>query len=356
MIEWIPLDKNSDADWNARLRSFPDRDVYYLPEYVRAFQLHGDGIPILLHYVDRGFKVVNVAMKRDVAAFPEFGGLDRGRYFELATPYGYGGFLASGDATHDNKCRFFRKYGECCRQNGVVFEFFRFHPVLNNFPFAEPELDYKQTLGRTITLPTDSPDNIMNRLSVKNRNMIRKAKRYGIVVRWGREPGLYETFRNLYFQTMSRDRASKYYFFEKDFFESLRCDLRDHHELFYAELGGEIISMAVILLYGGQMHYHLSASLAEYRNCAAGNLLIYEAACFGALTGCRIFHLGGGRGADESNGLFKFKASFNQKSETVFHIGGHIHDPAAYEKLVGYRAAHDEDFNPDNAFFPRYRG
>jgi hypothetical protein len=45
LIKEIYIDNR--AEWNAIVRSFIDYDVYYLAEYVEAFELHGDGIPTL---------------------------------------------------------------------------------------------------------------------------------------------------------------------------------------------------------------------------------------------------------------------------------------------------------------------
>ena len=34
-------------EWDAAVRSFKNYDVYWLSGYVRAFQIHGDGEPLL---------------------------------------------------------------------------------------------------------------------------------------------------------------------------------------------------------------------------------------------------------------------------------------------------------------------
>ena len=83
--------------WDGIVRSFEKYDVYWLSGYVKAFQLHGDGEPLLFFYESKTVRGINVVMKRDVARDPHFGGkLPEGRYFDLSTPYGYGGWILEG--------------------------------------------------------------------------------------------------------------------------------------------------------------------------------------------------------------------------------------------------------------------
>ena len=77
--------------WDDLVRTFSNYDVYYLSGYVKAFQLHGDGEPLLFYGEADGVRGINVVMKRDIAADPHFAGsLPADTYFDFATPYGYG--------------------------------------------------------------------------------------------------------------------------------------------------------------------------------------------------------------------------------------------------------------------------
>ena len=58
---------NEKEKWNNIVKSFSNYDVFYLPEYVEAFEMHGDGEPILFYYNDGKTKAMNVVMKRDIA-------------------------------------------------------------------------------------------------------------------------------------------------------------------------------------------------------------------------------------------------------------------------------------------------
>lgn len=345
-----------DPRWDEVIRSFACHDIYYLRAYVRAFQLHGDGEPLLICYENGRIRAVNVVMKRDIAHFAPFAGvLEPGTYYDTVTPYGYGGFLFEGELTAAEAEEFKKQYEKFCREQGIIADFTRFHPLLKN---AGPMRQVAEVtdLGHTIYMDLASEETIWNNIASKNRNMIRKAQKAGIEIHHGQGKELLRGFTAIYNATMDRDKADPYYYFETAFYDSICEDLRDHYELFYAVLDGEVVAMSIMLYCNGQMHYHLSGSKAEYRHLAPSNLLLYEAARWGCTQGFRTFHLGGGVGSDETGGLYKFKQAFNRNSDITFSIGRMIFDRQVYDRLVDLRRQRDAAFDPATRFFPRYRG
>ncbi len=335
-----------DARWDALVRSLPDYDAYWLSGYVKAFALHGDGEPLLVYDEDGALRAVNVVMRRDIADDPRFAGrLDKGALFDLATPYGYGGWLAEGGGA----APLFAAYEAWCAENRVVSEFVRFHPVLGNHVFAQDAYEVVP-LGETVAMDLASPETIWANLDSKNRNMIRKAQKNGLRVRFGRSAELYEAFRRVYNATMERDHAAQYYYFAPAFYESLRADLPQNAQVFCAETSdGALAAASVFLTANRYMSYHLSGSAAEYRSLAPANLLLYEAALWGCANGCRTLHLGGGVGSGEDR-LFAFKKAFYRGEKRRFHIGRKIFLPERYGELCALRGE-----LPESAYFPRYR-
>lgn len=331
--------------WDAVVRSFPDHDTYYLSGYVKAFQIHGDGEPLLFHYEKNGTRGINVVMKRDVSRDKHFAGaLEENTWFDFATPYGYGGWCIEGTDTE----ALMAAYESWCRKNGIISEFVRFHPVLKNH---ETACSYEVIpLGEVITMDLSSGEVIWANISSKNRNMIRKAQKNGIVIYNGRYPEIFETFREIYNGTMDKDHADPYYYFAPAFYESVLKDLPQNAQVFYAVLEGKVIAASIMLACRGRMNYHLSGSLREYAHLAPTNLLLYEAALWGCANGCRTLYLGGGVGSGEDS-LFKFKKAFYRGDDLLrFHIGKKIFDQSRYDELVAKR----EDL-PESGFFPRYR-
>ena len=331
--------------WDNIVKSFPNHDVYYLSGYVRAFHQHGDGEPMLLHYTSDSLRAIYVFMKRKTMIYG---------YYDSVTPYGSGGVLFDGDTSDENLRNFWDEYLDVMSKEGIVDNFVRYHPVLAN---AVPMKAVSTVidLGKTIAIDLSSADVIWENITSKNRNMIRKAEKNGVEICHGKDSTLFADFIRIYNATMDRDNADDYYYFGEPFYESIHRDLHDNYEMFYAVLNGQIIAMSIILYANGRMHYHLSGSLAEYRNLAPTNLLLYKAALWGCEQGFSTFHLGGGVGSGEDN-LYKFKAAFNRKSDFRFSIGKEIFNQKKYNELVEKRIESDENFNRETKFFPTYRG
>ncbi|WP_037324810.1 lipid II:glycine glycyltransferase FemX [Ruminococcus flavefaciens] len=333
-------------EWDRIVRSFSDYDVYWLSGYVKAFMIHGDGIPLLFYYDDGSVRGINVVFKRDIADCDVFKDkIHRDEYFDLTTPYGYGGWLIEGN---QSDC-IFEEYEEYCNANNIISEFVRFHPVLGNSSFSSSFYDIIE-LGKTITMDLSSPDVVWENLSSKNRNMIRKAQKNGVCIMNGRSQELFDKFIDIYNETMAKDNAKTYYYFKSDFYKSVLNDLPYNSQIFYAELNNQIIASSIILTTNGMMNYHLSGSKREFSNLAPTNLLLYHAALWGAYNGYKSFYLGGGVGSAEDS-LFKFKRAFYRKDDLhSFFIGKKIFMKEKYEWLVSLR-----NNVTDDAFFPKYR-
>lgn len=336
------------AQWDKTVRSFREYDVYYLSGYVKAFELHGDGEPLLFHYERDGFRGINAVMKRDIARDPRFAGrLPEGKYYDFATPYGYGGWLLEGEG---DKVSLFAAYEDWCRKNGIISEFVRFHPVLGNHGAVRENYEVVG-LGGSVAMDLSSPEVIWENLISQSRNKIRKARKNGLRVYNGRAPALYETFREIYNATMDKDHAEAYYYFAPAFYESILCDLPHNAQVFYVQTeDGTVAAASIMLSANGRMSYHLSGSRRELQCLAPTNLLLYEAALWGYAIGCKTLHLGGGVGSGEDS-LFQFKKAFYRGEPLRFHIGRKIFLPDSYDKLITLRT----DLPEDIGFFPRYR-
>lgn len=234
-------------EWDKAVRDFSSYDVYYLSGYVKAFQIHGDGEPMLFYYMDEKLKGINVVMKRDIADDPFFTDkIARDTVFDLITPYGYGGWLIEGDG---EKTELFSEYEKWCREHSVVSEFVRYHPMLNNVALAESCYDVIH-LGKTIAMDLSS-EVIWSNLTSKNRNMIRKALKSGVEIYHGQFPSIYRTFKEIYDLTMDSDHASAYYYFKDEFYDSIRNCLSEESEVFWAELDGKIIAASIMIFANG---------------------------------------------------------------------------------------------------------
>ena len=331
-------------EWDELVRSFANYDVYYLSGYVKAFQIHGDGEPQLFYYNENGLRGIYVYMKRKTAI--------EGVYDSI-TPYGYGGFLLEGNDSSENMNALWNAYVDKMKSENIVDNFVRYHPVLANAVPMKTCSDVID-LGKTVSMDLTSEEVIWKNIHSKNRNMIRKAEKNGIVIKHGQGLELFDDFIKIYNATMDKDNAEPYYYFKPEFYKSIHEDLKDNYEMFWAEYDGKIIAMSIMIFANGRLNYHLSGSDLQYRNLAPSNLLLYKAAMWGMEKGMKTFHLGGGVGSGEDN-LYKFKIAFNRFSDCQFSIAKHIFDNEKYDELVAERASRDAGFDKESKFFPLYR-
>lgn len=342
MIKTVSID--ASKEWDDIVCSFHNYDVYYLSGYVKAFYSHGDGVPFLLYYKEGGLRAIYVYMRRQTA----INGI-----FDSVTPYGYGGVLFEGDTSEVGLQAFWKAYVALMENEHIVDNFVRYHPVLCN-ALPMKSISNVIDLGKTIAMDLSSPEVIWENIHSKNRNMIRKAEKNGIVIEHGKSMDLFDKFIEIYNATMDKDHAEEYYYFKRPFYESIHNDLYNNYEMFYAKLDDGIIAMSIIIFANGRMNYHLSGSTIEYRNMAPSNLMLYKAALWGYEQGFKTFHLGGGVGSGEDN-LYKFKATFNKNSDFQFSIGKQVFDQQKYDELIRIRKESDTTFDATSQYFPVYR-
>ena len=196
MIELYQISESER--WDACVKSFAEWDVYYLSGYVRAFQIHGDGDPYLLYYEENGLRAIYVYMRRKTA-LPGV--------YDSITPYGYGGVLFEGNVSEENLMAFWAAYVAKMQEEGIVDKFVRYHPVLKN---AGPMKAVSNVidLGHTIAMDLSSPEVIWDNIVSKNRNMIRKAEKNGIVIEHGQGMDLFDKFIDIYNATMKINLAA----------------------------------------------------------------------------------------------------------------------------------------------------
>lgn len=340
-------------DWNAIIKSFKQWDIYYLFEYAYSLQLHGDGSPCLIYAEKDGKRLAYVVMENDIADFWAFDNyLQKGKYYDWTTPYGYGGPLTDGEISAKWIKDFMKELMEYCNRHFVVSQFFRFHPLLQNQKVMQEVSDVVY-LKKTVYLDTIDEKTIYANMTPNNRNMIRKAQKNNIKIIFDTGERV-EEFTKIYELTMRNNKAEEYYYFEKEYFDYLIEEMRDNIIFFYALYHGIPVSASLFFVTDSYMHYHLSGTLPEYRNLAATNLLLSEAANWAAGHGIKELHLGGGVGVEDS--LLTFKKHFNRNGLIDFCIGRNIFMPEIFEELVNLRAETDGTFDREKPFMIQYRG
>ena len=351
-MEFNVIDFSDKDKWKEIVK---DKEIYYQWEYVDAFYKNGDGKPFLAYAKNNSNYVFNVYFKRDIAEEEMFKEkIATNLFFDISTPYGYGGVEIVGDKDDELLNYFFSKFEEYCNANNIVSEFVRLNPLSNNHVLYQ-NTDYEvNAISKTVYIDLESEEKIWTEMKSTCRNRIRKAKKLGLEVKSGFNEKMMYEFIDIYRETMSRDNATKYYFFNKDFFNSIYDDMKNNATIYTVYLEEKAIDSILVIYNGQNAHYHLGGTLSEYMKVGAHNLSLYEAAKDMYFKGYKKFHLGGGYGGDDSP-LLRFKKTFNKEGEMLdFCIAKRIFNSELYYKLIKVRLE-DEEFDNESKFFPLYR-
>ncbi len=323
------LDSARDAEvWRRTLGRFPTgmQDVYFSAEYVGLHRIEPGARALLFSCESGGRAWVYAFLLQPIKPIGERG--LEGPWFDIETAYGYGGPVANTDdgvflaEAHE-------AFREWCREQGVVAEFVRLHPLLRNERWLDPAVEVAHD-RQTVSLNLADFDMTHLPFDSGTRYMLRRAERLGIKVHaQAAGEGSFARFRTLYDRTMDRLLADDYYRFGDDYFAGL-CDLvADSGLLLAAEQAGEWAAAAVFLKGPTWLHYHLSASDPDKRLPGAINLLLCAAAERGRKEGLTRLHLGGGRTRSSEDSLLAFKRCMGTDSHS-FYVGKRIHNAGAY--------------------------
>ena len=335
------------------MKSFKTWDIYYLYEYAYSFMLHGDGDIKLIYFENKCERFCYVVMQKDISNDKRFASyIDKEKYYDWETPYGYGGPLSDEPISEKTQEIFGTEITKYCRANNIVSQFIRFHPLLENHELLYKVIEQRYLRDTIFMDVSIDKEHIFLNLDSKNRNMIRKAQKNGVTIEEKSIDDIDE-FINMYNETMVRNGAEKYYIFQREYFDYLKS-IGDNIRIFYAMREGIPISGALIYFNEWFAHYHLSGSKAEYRKYSSSNLLLYEVACWAHKLGIKKFHLGGGMSPNDS--LFGFKKQFNKNGRLPFVVGKTIFDIEKYNELLNYRTQMDSEFDRNNDFMIQYRG
>ena len=349
MIKLIPLINN--IEWKDYVYSFSNYDIYYTADYLLPFnELEQADIKLLTYEKDH-FRLCYPILIKDISKAPNFENLEIKQYFDIETPYGYGGPIVES-YTKENMASFIEDFKVWAKENNIVSHFFRFHPLLETHKYLEDFIETK-SFKQTVYMDLQNEDIIYSNMNDKCRNMVKKAIKNGISIQIDNSISAQQQFKQLYQKTMQRNNADAYYLFNDKFFDELFKGLGKYCNLFNAIHQNITVSSAIIFEENNFLHYHLSAANTEYMKLAGNNLLLYEVAKYGAKNGYEKFHLGGGVSADD--GLFIFKKSFNKNGLKDFYIGRIIFDKEKYNYLMKYRQEMDSNFNINNSRMIGYR-
>lgn len=325
------------------------KDIYFSKEYGKLYEKMENGKCVSFTLFHELGSVHHVFLKREIPIDVP----GAGPYYDLITPYGYGGPIIEAEDERGKKelaHLFYREFRKYCQAENIVSEFIRFHPILKNAADFKGwyAIDFMRNTIQTRLDKTEDP--LMSEYSPSVRRLIRKALEQGLEYNVSVNPRSLDRFKDLYFQTMNRNKADEYYYFDDEYFE--QCLRLLGRQLVVVEViwRGDVIAMSLNFVSNGIIHVHLTGSLEQHHHLHAPNMLQYALLCWGIENEIKLIHHGGGRTNDPDDKLYLYKKKYGRAQELEFHVGKKIWDPEIYRLLC-----RESGIGENHSFFPAYR-
>lgn len=325
------------------------KDIYYNVYYGKLYENTEHG-KLETFEVDSEYgKIEHIFIKREIEMSTER------KYYDIVTPYGYGGpIITECNDKEKLLAQFEKNFTEYCTKNNIVSEFIRFHPIFENaldFKGIYDVVYSRHTVGTNLK---DYDDPVQAEFSKSLRREIRKAEKNGVTVRTILEPKDLSVFKKLYEETMDRNEADAYYYFPDSYYEYIIKYLGKSVLEIQLIYENEIIASEMYFIEGDLMHAHLLGSSQKMLDLDAGALLEATAARWGHEHGYRYIHHGGGRTSAEDDSLYTYKKKYGKNTEFDFYVGKKIWDREKYDELVAKREG-ELNHKIDSDYFPKYR-
>ncbi|MEM7355795.1 MAG: peptidoglycan bridge formation glycyltransferase FemA/FemB family protein, partial [Acidobacteriota bacterium] len=223
------LTPEQSPDWHRILHRLPAHDAYFLPEYHLAYERNGDGAATAFAAEEGGEILFHPFLVRPITRVGKTATTEG--WSDIETVYGYSGPLAT---TTDPE--FLRSswsaFSDWCSEQRIVAEFIRFHPIADTTRFADASIRITRQ-RETVVLDLESTEEALwQSYPSRQRNMVRKARKRGLVGRRANLVADLETFHKLYRSTVERLQADRYYRFSRAYFSTLTHDEKNHVHLF----------------------------------------------------------------------------------------------------------------------------
>lgn len=345
-------------------------DLYFDENYGTLYEKIEGGVATSFLYESELGKISHQFILREIPS--ELTGGQK--LYDIVSPYGYGGpvieevrggALSHGESsqrvlspdepsqdevTQKLVTEFETAFTQYCAEHSIVSEFVRFHPIVGNG--VDFEKIYHSTWDRH-TLGTnlkDFEDPVAAEFTKHCRKRIRQALNKGVTYKITEKPTDLSGFKEIYYDTMDRNEAGDYYYFDDEYFNNCIKYYGENLLLVEAIFEEKVIAAGMYFTYGKLIHIHLSGTRHEYLNMSPAYVLRYALALWGKEHGYEMIHHGGGRSNAPDDSLYLFKEQFATNTKFDFYVGRKVWMKDKYLELCEKVGA-----DPDGAFFPAYR-
>lgn len=329
--QYFWLTYSQKDSWKELFSKIPPekRDIYYNPEYVRLYAECDSQANCYIYNNGNDIYIYPFIMR----SVPKING-----YFDISTPYGYGGPIANTQDPIFLNEAYQVFYQEAIKRN-VIAELIKFHPLLFNHQAIETF--FKGNITRMcstvyVDLDIDEDYRWKSIYTHANRKNINKAKRNNITVKIDKNEDSWKAFEDLYEITMTINKAKEFYFFSQEYFKNIQNKLKNDYILISCLVEGKIVSSMLALLGTESTYCHLIGTNRDFVTTGVNNLLHHELILWSKNKGYKNLYIGGGRTNDDNDFLLRFKKSFSNKIVSLY-VGETVLNPAIYNELCSQK-------------------
>lgn len=273
-------------------------------------------------------------------------------YFDLITPYGYGGVAFKKATDIDFKEKVFEELNQHLSTTNCISVFLRLHPLLNEVVVVGGAV-FENGTTLAIKLNNSYPE-IYSKYSSGHKYDLKKSKKNENICIVDDTGFLYfDDFIEIYLETMRYLDASDFYFFDKEYFYTMKKLLAEKLKLVVVKLNDQIIGASLFMLENGIIQYHLSGTTIEGRKYQPSKLILDYMVDWGISQGYNFLHLGGGVGGKQ-DALYKFKKGF-AADDYSFYTVRLITNKMVYRQQCLDLKFIDTEIDNISDFFPLYR-
>lgn len=302
--------------WQNILDLMQVSDVYYTSQYFRSAMILDPGEALMFYYTDNDGEVAYPFIKRAIEGGPE-------GFYDVSTPFGYGGPIVK--SVQDSSAlvsKFREEFCFFCREQKIIAEFIRFHPLMGNALPFKGHLKL-MPMYETYTKKLELDDLLKENLG----------KHEVIIKKLGTVRHMFEFLVLYYTEIRRRDDADSYYFFTDDYFEALVNALGPHLHLFGAYFEDKLVTACYVFGTDKILYHHLEGSLQGEEIIEARRMLMLKIAEWGAENRFAFYHLGSDYKGD-IQALDSVKEKLSNLEPDPYYIGEKIHDAKVYDELI----------------------
>ncbi len=326
------------------------KDLYFNPNYAKVYkEIDGDSDTYIFE-CEFG-KISNTFILRKIQWE-----IDGQTYYDIITPYGYGGPKAHNVVDITKLVGAYKSaFYKFCKERNIICEFIRFH-LFDNVDVRENYYGDTVHLLDNVVVDTtgDFESKIWMNYDYKVRKNVKKAMKNGLEIVIENNLEHLDSFLSIYNDTMDRNNAVDYYYFDRKYFENIAKLLPSNYMYFHVLKDGKIVSTELVLCSEDYAYSFLGGTFTEYYEFRPNDFLKNEIIKWCNQTGKKKFILGGGYHKDD--GIYKYKRCFTPDSDVPFYVGRYIFTQEVYDKVVETRKELDKKFDAETVYFPKYRG